>query len=225
MRLYTGVSTRDTGPRGSVPALAPCLTRRVADRCPPRRPRQLPDRCPARCGAVVVVRHMAGTPDLARWTLRAHDLPGAADDRGLLVRPGLGSGNDLARGGVRTRTNGHPALHGVGMVPDGACPAAPRLRQALASGPPAPPRRPTDRPLNGRRLPEDATASNVYPPPHTVYRDADRGPRPTAVSGGVVTVVVVARLRRPVATFATVRALATVPFRARRCGYLPPMPP
>src|SRR3954452_6687205 len=135
MRLYTGVSTRDTEPRGLVSALAPCLTRRVADRCPPRRPRQLPHRCPGRCGAVAVVRHVAGAPDLARWSLRAHDLPGAADDWGLLVRPRVGSGTDFARGGDRTRTSGRPALHGVGMVPDGACPAAPRLRQALASGP------------------------------------------------------------------------------------------
>src|SRR3954449_1795192 len=124
MRLYTGLPTRDTEPRGLVSALAPCLTRRVADRCPPRRPRQLPDRCPVRCGAVAVVRHMAGAPDLARWTLRAHDLPGAADDRGLPVRPRLGSETDLTRGGHPTRTIDHPALHGVRMVPDGAFPAA-----------------------------------------------------------------------------------------------------
>src|SRR4051794_35060847 len=161
MRLYTGVSTRDTGPRGSVPALAPCLTRRGADRCPPRRPRQLPDRCPARCGAVVVVRHMAGASGLARWTLRAHDLPGGADERGLLVRPRLGSGTDLARGGVRARTSGPPPLRAFRLVPEGALPASPRLRQALGSGPPAPPRRPTDRPLNGRRLPEDDGVERV----------------------------------------------------------------
>src|SRR4051794_37503099 len=37
MRLYTGQPARDTEPRGLVSALAPCLTRRVADRCPPRR--------------------------------------------------------------------------------------------------------------------------------------------------------------------------------------------
>src|SRR3954447_20247405 len=37
MRLYTGLPTRDTEPRGLVSALAPCLTRRVADHCPPRR--------------------------------------------------------------------------------------------------------------------------------------------------------------------------------------------
>src|SRR4051794_15816592 len=123
---------------------------------------------------------MAGAPGVARWTFRAHDLPGGADDGGLLVRPRLGFGTDLARGGHRTRTSGRPAFHGVRMVPDGAFPASPRLRQALGSGPPVPPRRATDRHLNGRHLPGDAAASNVSPLPRTAYRDADRPVRLTA---------------------------------------------
>src|SRR3954452_6186460 len=77
MRLNTGVPTRDSEPRELVSALALGPTRRVANRRPPRRPRQLPDRCPVRCGAVVVVDIWLATLDLAWWTLRAHDLPGA----------------------------------------------------------------------------------------------------------------------------------------------------